>query len=86
MSACGSDDFKKGPGSTILAVEAGEAVPWTQPTDLHYRRDRPLPSLGGIFTGDVRFRDFGKIRDRGFHAGMGDGSVPSWKGTRARRP
>jgi RNA polymerase sigma factor (sigma-70 family) len=47
--------------ATILAVEAGEAVPWTKPEELPYDGN-PLPKLGGLF------------RD-GFFILVGDGSV-----------
>jgi hypothetical protein len=35
-----------GTSSTILAVEAAEAVPWTRPDELEYDRNQPLPGLG----------------------------------------
>ncbi len=38
-----------GTSNTILIVEAGNAVPWTKPEDLHYAADEPLPELGGLF-------------------------------------
>ncbi len=41
-----------GARNTILAVEAGEAVPWTNPHDLPISWDKPLPQLGGLFRGD----------------------------------
>src|SRR5262249_54532085 len=68
-------DFPDGVSSTIFVVEAGEAVPWTKPADLVYEADRPLPSLGGIFTGEGRFSLFGPNRRRGFHVALGDSSV-----------
>jgi hypothetical protein len=54
--------FTDGTSNTILIVEAGNAVPWTKPEDLHYAADEPLPELGGLFP-DV------------FHAAFADGSV-----------
>jgi hypothetical protein len=42
-------DIKNGVGRTLLVVEAAQAVPWTQPADLPYAADRPLPELGGHF-------------------------------------
>jgi hypothetical protein len=54
--------FTDGTSNTILIVEAGNAVPWTKPEDLHYANDEPLPELGGLFP-DV------------FHAAFVDGSV-----------
>jgi hypothetical protein len=40
--------IRGGAASTILIVEAGEAVPWTKPEDVRYYPDRPLPPLGGL--------------------------------------
>lgn len=68
-------DFSDGSATMFLVVEAGEAVPWTKPDDLTYEADQPLPSLGGVFTGESRFSLFGSNRVKGFHAAMGDGSV-----------
>jgi hypothetical protein len=42
-------DFMDGTANTLLVVEAGHAVPWTKPEDLHYAADEPLPQLGGLF-------------------------------------
>jgi uncharacterized protein (TIGR03067 family) len=42
-------DFPDGTTNTILAVEAGEAVPWTKPADLPYRPEKDLPALGGDY-------------------------------------
>src|SRR5262249_30285811 len=69
------EDFPDGTSNTILVVEAGEAVPWTKPVDLLYKADRPLPPLGGMFTGQGRFSLFGPSRAKGFHAALADGSV-----------
>lgn len=55
-------DIHDGTSNTILIIEAGCAVPWTKPTDLHYAADEPLPELGSIFT-DV------------IHAAFADGAV-----------
>jgi hypothetical protein len=41
--------FVDGTANTLLIVEAGNAVPWTKPEDLHYAADEPLPELGGLF-------------------------------------
>jgi RNA polymerase sigma factor (sigma-70 family) len=54
--------FTDGTSNTLLIVEAGNAVPWTKPEDLHYAADEPLPELGGLFP-DV------------FHAAFADGAV-----------
>ncbi len=69
------DDFPNGVSNTILVVEAGEAVPWTKPVDLPYHADRPLPSLGGLFTGQGRFSLFGPNREKGFNVAFVDGSI-----------
>jgi Protein of unknown function (DUF1559) len=55
-------DFLDGTSNTLLVVEAGEPVPWTQPEGLPYAADRPLPELPTLF------------RD-GFRAAFADGSV-----------
>lgn len=44
--------------STVLIVEAADAVPWTKPQDLAYDPAKALPKLGGPFI-------------TGFHAAMG---------------
>ncbi len=54
--------FADGMSSTILIVEAEDAVPWTKPDELLYSADKPLPKLG------VPGRD-------GFYAVFGDGTV-----------
>jgi hypothetical protein len=54
--------FGDGLSTTVLLVEAGEAVPWTKPADLDFDTDKPLPKLGGLF-------------HPGFHLAMADGSV-----------
>jgi hypothetical protein len=38
-----------GVSNTILIAEAGTAVPWTKPEDMHYAPDEPLPELGGLY-------------------------------------
>jgi Protein of unknown function (DUF1559) len=68
-------DFPDGTSTTFLVVEAGQAVPWTKPDDLPYDDAKPLPPLGGVFTGESRFSLFGSNRVKGFHAVMADGSV-----------
>jgi Protein of unknown function (DUF1559) len=67
--------FTNGTSNTLLLVEAGRAVPWTKPVDLPYAEDRPVPPLGGVFTGPVRFRLSSAGRTRGFHAATADGEV-----------
>jgi len=54
--------IRDGTSNTILAVEAGEAVPWTKPADVTYDAKKPLPKLGGV----------GKL---GFHILLCDGST-----------
>ena len=67
------DDFPKGISATILVVEAGEAVPWTKPQDVDYDPDKPLPKLGGLFTGPGRFRLLPSDRRNGANVLMADG-------------
>jgi hypothetical protein len=55
-------DFTDGLSYIILIAEAGSAVPWTKPEDLHFAPDEPVPQLGGLFPGL-------------FHVAMADGSV-----------
>lgn len=55
-------DIKDGTSNTVMAVEAGEAVPWTKPEDIPYQGGKPLPKLGGLFDG-------------GFNLLLADGSV-----------
>jgi uncharacterized protein (TIGR03067 family)/prepilin-type processing-associated H-X9-DG protein len=54
--------IKDGTSNTVLAVEAGKAVPWTKPDDLEYKAGQALPRLGGQFGG-------------GFNMLLADGSV-----------
>jgi prepilin-type processing-associated H-X9-DG protein len=42
-------DIRDGTANTLLAVEAGAAVPWTKPADLFFAPDQPLPAVGGLF-------------------------------------
>jgi hypothetical protein len=55
-------DFPRGSTSTILVVEAADAVPWTKPDELRYDRNGPLPRFGGASA-------------RGFSAVFADGRV-----------
>ncbi len=57
-------DLTKGPSYVILVVEAADAVPWTQPDELEYADDKPLPKLAASWCSKGSFL-----------AGMGDGSV-----------
>src|SRR5260221_3729602 len=49
------DDFPDGRESTILVVEADEAVPWTKPTDLVYEPRGPLPRFSHQWSKPVKF-------------------------------
>jgi hypothetical protein len=44
--------FPDGTSNTFLVVEAGDPVPWSQPADLPWDPNAPLPKLGGLFNGD----------------------------------
>jgi RNA polymerase sigma factor (sigma-70 family) len=59
---CQIQDLTDGTSNTLMAVEAGTAVPWTKPEELPYQKDKVLPALGGLFGGD-------------FYALVADGSV-----------
>jgi hypothetical protein len=67
------EDFLGKTSGTILVVEASEAVPWTKPQDIEYDSDRPLPKLGGLFTGPGRFRILPSSRRAGINLLMADG-------------
>jgi hypothetical protein len=43
------DSARDGPAQTVLVAEGGDAVPWTEPHELAFAPDGPLPSLGGAF-------------------------------------
>jgi tetratricopeptide (TPR) repeat protein len=47
-------DFPDGIANTLLVVEAGEPVPWTQPKDLDFAPDRAPPRLKGPFKSFVQ--------------------------------
>src|SRR5262249_55509858 len=55
-------DITDGTSNTLLAVEAGEAVPWSKPEDIAFVPDQAIPPLGGLFP-------------NGFNAAFCDGSV-----------
>lgn len=57
-----------GTSNTILAIEAGSAVPWTKPEDVAFDAKKELPKFGGLFEG-------------GFHTLLADGSVRFHAGT-----
>jgi prepilin-type processing-associated H-X9-DG protein len=41
-----------GTSNTGMVFEAGDAVIWTKPADLHLDKNKPLPKLGGMFDGE----------------------------------
>jgi hypothetical protein len=41
-------DFPDGVSRTILLVEGGTAVPWTNPEEIWYSPDWPLPALSNV--------------------------------------
>lgn len=45
------EEFTDGTVNTLLVVESKLSVPWTQPKDIEYVEDKPLPKLGGIHNG-----------------------------------
>jgi hypothetical protein len=47
-------DFSDGGSNTFLVVEAGEPVPWTEPEELAYDPEQPLPDLRCIFRDGFR--------------------------------
>jgi hypothetical protein len=48
-------DIVDGAVNTVLIAEAAKAVPWTQPADLAYTANQPLPALGGGMIEDGLF-------------------------------
>ena len=68
-------DFSDGPASTILLVEACDAVPWSEPVDLPYDPGGPLPRLGGLYTRTSRFLRYPVNNRPGFNAVFGDGTT-----------
>jgi hypothetical protein len=40
-------DITDGTSNTLMVVEAAESVPWTQPDDLPFSQNAPVPKLGG---------------------------------------
>jgi hypothetical protein len=76
----GGSNFPDGLDRTILAVEAGRPVPWTQPMDLPFVALAQLPPLGGAFETSTRPFDRTAGLDF-FHVLFGDGSVRMLKKT-----
>jgi hypothetical protein len=69
------DEFPNGPSNAILIVEATEGIIWTNPANLTYSPDSPLPPLGGLFEKPQTFAGVEIRRVAGFHASFADGSV-----------
>src|SRR5262249_17941562 len=67
--------FPDGLARTFLVVGAAQPVPWSKPADLAYAPDRPLPSLGGLFTRPVHVLCYEVRRRPGFNARFADGSA-----------
>jgi hypothetical protein len=40
------EQFTDGASNTVLLIEARREIPWTQPEDLPYAADKPLPQFG----------------------------------------
>jgi hypothetical protein len=77
-------DFPDGSSQTILFIEARQAVPWTQPADIDYSPDRPLP-LFGREPDQFRWWFHRGLSVHYFHCCFGDGSV--WTiSTRVKEP
>jgi RNA polymerase sigma factor (sigma-70 family) len=55
-------DIRDGTSNTILIIEGGAAVPWTQPADLDFDAKKALARVGGMFS-------------EGFHFARADASV-----------
>jgi hypothetical protein len=78
-------DIIDGTAACIMVVESKLDVPWTQPTDIPFDPNQPLPAMGGIHTGgfwaaicDGRVTFFPETFDRGMLLKVlqrGDGSA-----------
>jgi hypothetical protein len=64
--------FLNGTSNTVLAVEAGQAVPWTKPADLAFDPGDRLPELGTPTKGGILFPPHPTV---GAHILLADGSV-----------
>jgi hypothetical protein len=60
---------------TILVVEGGTAVAWTEPVDVAYDPNGPLPSLGAGFSKWATFLSMNTRRRTGFVAAFADGKA-----------
>jgi hypothetical protein len=61
--------------SLFLVAEAAHPVPWTEPADLVYAPDKPLPELGGHFQQPIHLWCYEIGRRDGFNACLADGNV-----------
>lgn len=59
----------------VVRSTAAHAVPWTEPADLVYAPDKPLPELGGLFQKPIHLWCYEIARRDGFNACFGDGNV-----------
>jgi hypothetical protein len=59
----------------LLVVEAAHPVPWTEPADLVYAPNKPLPVLGGLFQQPIHLWCYEIGRRDGFNACFTDGNV-----------
>jgi hypothetical protein len=64
-------DFPDGTSKTAMLAEAWDSVPWTKPSDLVYKRDQPLPALGGVFKPPGWLGSWRQVN--GFHLTFVDG-------------
>jgi hypothetical protein len=55
-------EFTDGTSNTLAVVDTNRSIPWSQPDDLEFDRDRPTPA-------------FGSGHEGGFHAVFADGST-----------
>jgi hypothetical protein len=67
-------DFSDGLATTLLVVDADDAVPWTKPVDLAYDPAGPLPPLHP-FTKPVYFLGWKLWHRRGFLGTFADGKA-----------
>ena len=68
------NDFPDGVAETVLVVEAGTPVFWSEPADLTYDPNGPLPPLGAGFSRPIRLACYNVGRQRGFNVAFADGS------------
>jgi len=61
--------------SLFLVVEAAHPVPWTEPADLVYAPEGPLPELGGLFQQPIHLWCYEIGSRHGFNACLADGNV-----------